>query len=62
MPGLHLFQILPKFKKETKRLITILYKLCKKKIISPVIKEEKNFYARVNYLKQNTVNTNHTLF
>ena len=61
IPALHLFQISPKFREETRRLMTIPCKPHKKKVIPPILEEEKELYAGVDYLEQNTVNTNYAL-
>ena len=61
IPALHLFQISPKFREETRHFMTVSHKPCKKKVISPILEEEEELYAGVNYLKQDTVDTNHTL-
>lgn len=65
IPALDLFQILLKFRKEIRRLITVPWKPCKKKVISPtipVVDNKNELYAEADYSNQNLINTNYTLF
>ena len=64
IPAVHLFQISPKFWKETRRLMTVLCKPRKKKIVLsniPIEKEEEINYADIHQTGKD-VDTNHALF
>ena len=64
IPALHLFQISPKFREETRRLMTVPPKPRKKKVVPPavpVIEEEEELYAEIHHPKRDTVDTNHAL-
>ena len=64
IPALHLFQISPKFREETRRLMTVPRKPRKKKVVPPavpIIEEEEELYAEVHHPNQDTVDTNHAL-
>lgn len=63
IPVAYLFQILPKFCKEIRCLMTILHKPCKKKVMPlavPIIKEEK-LDTKIQYFNKNIVDTNYAL-
>ena len=65
IPAIYLFQISSKFQKETRRLITVSQKPRKKKVVPSailVIKEEEKLYTEIHHPKQDTIDTNHTLF
>lgn len=64
IPALHLFQISPKFWEETRRLMIVPQKPCKKKVVLPaipIIEEEEELYAEIHQPDKNTVDTNHAL-
>ena len=51
IPALHLFQTLPKFREETRRLMTVPCQPRKKKVISLVVEKEEELYAGIDYLE-----------
>ena len=64
IPALHLFQISPKFREETRRLMTVPRKPRKKKIttpIIPIVEDEKELYVGINYSERDAVDTHHAL-
>ncbi len=64
IPALHLFQISPKFREKTRRLMTVLRKPCKKKVVPPtisIIEEEEELYAKIHHPDQDIIDTNHLL-
>lgn len=64
IPALHLFQISPKFREETRRLMTVPRKPRKKKVVSPtvpIIEEEEELYGKINHPNEEIVDTNHAL-
>ena len=61
--ALHLFQILPKFQEEIRRLMTVPRKSCKKKVVPSAIlieKEEEINYADIHQPSKD-IDTNHAL-
>ena len=65
IPGLHLFQISPKFQEEKRRLMIVLRKPCKKKVLPPsvpIIQKEEELFAKIDHFNKDTVETNHALF
>ena len=64
IPALHLFQISPKFREETRRLMTVPRKPRKKKVLPPsvpIVEEEEELFAKIDHLNKDTVETNHAL-
>ena len=64
VPALHLFQISPKFREGTRRLMTALQKRCKRRVVPfsvPIIEEEKELYVKMHHPNKDIVNTNHIL-
>lgn len=61
--ALYLFQVLPKFQKNIRCLMTVPQKIRKKKIIPltiPSMDDKDKLYARAKKSNQNQVQTNHT--
>ena len=64
IPALHLFQISPKFREETRRLMTVPRRPRKKKVIPPTTPsedDENRPYVRAEKSNQNLIQTNHAL-